>query len=80
MFIPKFSKVAGPLHSLTKKDAVFIWTPTCQKSFDQLKQLLTEPPLLDFEKPFLLETDASFQGLGAVLAQRQEDGSARPVA
>ena len=82
-FIPKFSKVASPLHSLTKKNAICTWTPACQKSFNQLKQLLTEAPLLafpNFESPFLLKTDALLQGLGAVLAQRQENGSVRPVA
>lgn len=34
---------------------------------------------LNFEVPFLLETDASVQGLGAVLAQRQGDGAVKPV-
>ena len=82
-FIPKFSSVAAPLHALTRKNAQFVWTPTCQQAFDHLKQLMTDAPVLaypDFEQPFLLETDASGTGLGAVLAQKQEDGSVRPVA
>ena len=82
-FIPNFSKVAGALHTLTKKDADFIWTPECQLAFDGLKRLLTTSPVLafpDFSKPFLLETDASGTGLGAVLAQTQEDGTVRPIA
>ena len=82
-FIPHFARVAGPLHALTKKDVTFVWTPECQSAFEELKQLLTTAPLLvypRFDRPFMLETDASGSGLGAVLAQRQDDGSVRPVA
>ena len=82
-FIPSFSKVAGPLHALTKKDVAFVWTPQCQSAFEKLKQLLMTAPLLvypHFDRPFMLETDASGAGLGAVLAQRQDDGLVKPVA
>ena len=82
-YIPDFSKVASPLYALTQKNAPFIWSPSCQQAFDKLKQLLTTAPILafpNFSKPFLLETDASGTGLGAVLSQEQEDGSIRPLA
>ena len=82
-FVPNFAKVAGPLHALTKKGVPFVWTRECQTTFDTLKALLTSSPILaypDFTKPFVLETDASIAGLGAVLSQRQEDGSTRPIA
>ena len=81
-FIPKFSQVAAPLYVLTKKDALYQWTPTCQDTFDELKQKLTQAPVLafpDFSKSFILETDASGSGLGAVLAQEQEDGMVKPI-
>ena len=51
----------------------FQWTPACQEGFDQLKKALTEAPVLaypDYSKPFILETDASLKGLGAVLSQK----------
>ena len=82
-FVHNFSRVARPLHLLTRKDVPFEWTPECQRAFEQLKALLTSSPVLaypDFSKPFILETDASGAGLGAVLAQRQTDGTVRPVA
>ena len=82
-FVPGFSRTAAPLHALTRNGIPYIWTPDCQQAFEKLKELLTSAPLLkypDFTKPFILETDASGDGLGAVLAQRQEDGLVRPIA
>ena len=71
-FIPQFVKIAGPLHALTKKNSEFTWTAVCQGAFEKLRNLLTSAPVLaypDFGVPFILETDASGNGLGAVLAQ-----------
>jgi hypothetical protein len=71
-FIPGFAKVAGPLHALTKKDAQFVWRPECQAAFEKLQQLLTTSPVLafpDFERGFILETDAS--GAGPVQCWRR---------
>ena len=82
-FIPQFSKIAGPLFNLTKKNSLFAWTSLCQETFDKLRKLLTSAPVLvypDFRVPFILETDASIAGLGAVLAQKQADGLVQPIA
>ena len=54
----------------------FQWTPVCQEGFDQLKKALTEAPVLaypDYSKLFILETDTSLKGLGAVLSQKGDD-------
>lgn len=71
-FVPRFSDIARPLTALTKKDAEFIWSDTCQKSFELLKQYLVEEPILKFpdpDRPYTLFTDASKYAYAAVLAQ-----------
>ena len=67
---------------LTHSNVLFVWTDACQKAFNQLKSLLTTPPVLaylNFNEPFQLHTDASGQGLGAMLEQ-QFNGVSHPVA
>ena len=80
-FIAHFAKVAAPLHVLTRKEAVFNWSPECQEAFEALKAAITQSPVLvypNFEVDFVLETDACGKGLGAVLSQ--SDGILHPVA
>ena len=81
-FMPQFSTVAKPLLRLTEDRARFVWDESCETSFCELKRLLTTAPVLafpDFDEEFVLTTDASSIGLGAVLSQRIS-GSERPVA
>ena len=70
-FVKNFAAIAGPLHALTRKDAVFHWSADCQDAFDRLKTLLTTSPI-DFSQSFRLYTNASTAGLGAILAQVRE--------
>ena len=68
--------IAQPLYALTRKDVPFHWTAACDSAFDYLKTCLTTAPILsylDFDKSFVLETDASILGLRAILSQKQED-------
>ena len=56
-FIPKFSDVARPLTNLTKKDIPFEWTHECQQTFQLLKDLLMDEPILKYpdpNKPYVL--------------------------
>ena len=74
-YVKNFAAIAGPLHALTRKDAVFHWSADCQDVFDHLKTLLTTSPITnfpDFSQSFRLYTDASTAGLGAILAQVRE--------
>lgn len=70
--IPNFSSIATPLNYLRKKDVEFNWSNECQYSFNKLKAILTQSPLLqpfDLEKEVTLTTDASKNALGASLTQ-----------
>ena len=78
-FIKGFAKVAAPLYDLTngnnkdKKSEHVDLSPKAREAFDRLKAACLQAPFLafpDFNKPFLLETDASGRGLGAVLSQK----------
>ena len=84
-FVRDFSTIAAPLNRLTKKDVPFEWSESCQESFERLKSALISAPVLVYPRfgpgnEFILETDASKIGLGAVLSQMQGDGTIHPVA
>jgi hypothetical protein len=71
-FVKDFSTVATPLKELTKKGVEFVWGVAQDHAFDELKCLLTFAPLLallDFNKQFEIECDASGIGIGGVLMQ-----------
>ncbi|XP_059073577.1 uncharacterized mitochondrial protein AtMg00860-like [Cryptomeria japonica] len=68
-FVHGFSQLASPLTYLTKKGA-FSWLASAQIAFDKLKDAMSSCSVLalpDFMQPFVLECDASRQGIGAVL-------------
>ena len=71
-FVEGFSKIASPLTCLLRKETKFVWDDRCQTSFDKLKAMLTEAPVLtqpESGKDFVVYTDASYSGLGCVLMQ-----------
>ncbi|CAM4707096.1 unnamed protein product [Lepidochelys kempii] len=83
-FVPHYSQIAAPLTDLTKKKQpnAVQWTGKCQKAFNKLKATLMSDPVLrapDFDKPFLVTTDASERGVGAVLMQKGPDQEFHPV-
>ena len=76
-FLRGFSKIAGPLFDLTKKDQPFVWTHECEQAWQQLKTALTSPPVMTLPRYDLinagkshlkLTTDASYDTLGGVLS------------
>lgn len=87
-FVQGFAKIAAPLHRLLQggkhisKNTPVVWNTECERVFRQLKSALVSAPVLayaDFHLPFRLYTDASLDGLGAVLSQTQ-DGKERVIA
>ncbi len=84
-FILDYASVAAPLSDLTRKSLPkeVNWTEKCHKAFGTLKQCLGGSPILknpDFSRGFVLQTDASDYGVGAVLSQADDDGVEHPVA
>lgn len=76
-FVPEFSSIISPITALTKKNKKFDWTPECDAAFRKIKELLVAAPILscpDYSRDFIIMTDASGFGIGAVLYQPHEDG------
>uniref|UniRef100_A0A8R7U1I3 Reverse transcriptase domain-containing protein n=1 Tax=Triticum urartu TaxID=4572 RepID=A0A8R7U1I3_TRIUA len=76
-FVKNFRIIARPLHDILKTDN-FQWTTAQTQAFQALKQAMITAPVLalpNFSEPFVLETDASGAGIGAVMMQ-----SGRPLA
>eukprot|EP00253_Pinus_taeda_P006493 PITA_06493 len=70
-FVKGFSQRAAPLIDLTKKGA-FNWSDTVQRAFDRLKKVISSCPVIalpNFTQPFVLESDASGEGIDAMLMQ-----------
>jgi hypothetical protein len=71
-FITGFLRIDHPIPSLQRKEKKFFWTEDCERSFQQLKQLLTSAPILRIIDPneyFLVCTNVCKEGLGGVLSQ-----------
>ena len=88
-FIKGYTRIAKPLNDLLQGENSKLKShpvglpPDALAAFQELKMKCLMVPMLafaDFKKPFLLETDALIEGLGAILSQEQEDGRYHPVA
>ncbi|XP_037803376.1 uncharacterized protein LOC119597807 [Penaeus monodon] len=81
-FCKNFSQVSAPLTNLLSTKRAFRWSDDCQQAFENLKHLLCTAPVLqapDINKPFAIQVDASDNGVGAVLLQRDGSKVLRPV-
>ncbi len=86
-FIKNYLRIAKPLHELVAnveaRHMEYKWSEACQEVFDMLKARCVEAPILaypKFGKPFIVHTDASGIGLGAILYQADDDGRERVIA
>lgn len=83
--IPGYATLAVPLTDLTRKSAPtrVVWSPQCGQAFRELKERLCSTPVLwspDFTRSFVLQTDASDSGIGAMLSQLDDEGQDHPIA
>lgn len=82
-FVENFAKIARPLINLTKKGVEFLWTDACEIAFNKIKEALISPEVMGYPLndggEFLLDVDASGEGIGGVLQQMQ-DGRERVIA
>ena len=70
-FVPNYAHIASPLPRACQKGDRFRWTAECKEAFRDIKHRLSSAPILAFlqlDVPFILDSDASDSGLGAVLS------------
>ncbi|OMJ27324.1 Retrovirus-related Pol polyprotein from transposon [Smittium culicis] len=82
-FLERYSDVVEPIQALVKKGARWEWTSECQESFQIIKSMLMNAPILkqpEQNKKFVLFTVASSVAVRAVLEQGNDDGELKPVA
>ncbi|CAG8567380.1 12055_t:CDS:1 [Ambispora gerdemannii] len=82
-FIQGFFNIAELMHKLLKKDQRYKWTKKHEEAFQKLKEKLIDAPVLlypNFKNKFILATDASKLGLGAILSQLDPDRNGRHIA
>ncbi|XP_046408462.1 uncharacterized protein LOC124172976 [Ischnura elegans] len=81
-FKPRLATVLNPLHGLLKANTPFRWTIDCERSFQQVKAIITSDQSLAHYDPSVdikLVCDASNVGLGAVLFHVYPDKSEKPI-
>ena len=81
-FLPDLATVLNPLYCLLHMKVKWNWKEEQEKAFQEAKELLKSPRLLthyDSTKDLILTCDASSHGVGAILSQRERDGTERPI-
>ncbi|PIO53025.1 hypothetical protein TELCIR_25660 [Teladorsagia circumcincta] len=81
-FVKDLHNLRAPSDALTKKDAVYTWTPECQSSFDKIKATINSDLLLthyDPNLPIIVAADASNYEIGATLSHRFPNGCEKVV-
>ncbi len=82
-FIDGYAATARPLFNLLKKDTEYRWGQVQQRAFEMLRRKISSAPILAYprfdDRPFILETDASTQGIAGILSQYDDDNVLRPI-
>ena len=80
--VPSFSLIARPLYRLLRKEVKFEWSDKCEQAYTQLNEAIKSAKavqLPDYKKDFVIETDSSNQGTGAVLLQMDDQNKLQPI-
>ncbi len=83
IYVQDFSIIVHLLYALLKKDVAWTWSDEAQKAFNTLKEKLSKFPFLrkpNFNKVFILHTNWSAFGIGAILGQLDEEGKEYVIA
>jgi len=83
IYVQDFNIIIHPLYALLKKDVVWTWSDEAQEAFNAFKEKLSEFPILkrlDFNKVFILHTDQSALGIGAIFCQLDEENKEYVIA
>jgi hypothetical protein len=82
-FVPNFVVMVKPIHNLLKQDHSFSWTNDVEKAFEGIKKAISSAPVLaksDFDKEFMIYTNATEEAIFVVLVQNDDQGNEKPVA
>ena len=81
--VPGYARIAEPLYELTQKTKLWEWNDDARRAYNTLKSCLSETPLIlaypNWRREFILQTDASYTAIGAVLSQYDGEGTLRPI-
>jgi hypothetical protein len=81
-FTPDFVEIIKPLQKMTHKDTDFKWSEEGRDSFNKIKVVISQAPVLrspDFSKDFFLYTFSSDQSLVVVLTQKDDENNEAPI-
>lgn len=81
-FVPRYAEHCVPLFELLSSQSEWKWTPRHDAAVKRLKDALCQAIVLfmpNFEKPFIVYTDASDVGIAAALYQEDDEGTERPI-
>ena len=82
-FVPDFSVMVKPIHNLLKQDHFFSWIDDVENDFIRIKKEISSAPVLakpDFEKEFMIYTNAIEEAISAILMQGDDQGNKKPMA
>jgi hypothetical protein len=82
-FVPNFVVIVKPIHNILKQDQYFSWTDDVKKDFIKIKRAISSTPVLaklDFEKDFIIYTNATEEAIYAILLQNDDQNNEKHVA